>query len=131
MKVAIPNPQPCAPNDPEHRKRLSPPVDEASLEIAARIFRAMGDTPRLRTLAMLSQGEACVSEIAAATNEELSTISQRLRVLRSENLLVRRRQGKHILYSLADQHVAGLIFNALAHSTEKTPEPLTKGKNSR
>ena len=68
---------------------------------------------------MLSQGEACVSEIAAATNEELSTISQRLRILRSENLLTRRRQGKHILYSLADQHVAGLVFNALAHSTEK------------
>lgn len=93
-------------------------MDEAAIEMAARLFRAMGDPPRLRTLAMLAQGEACVSEIAAATNEELSTISQRLRVLRAENLLVRRRQGKHILYSLADQHVVGLIFNALAHATE-------------
>ncbi len=102
-----------------------PPVDDAAIEAASRIFRAMGDPPRLRTLAMLAQGEACVTEIAAATNEELSTISQRLRVLRSENLLERRRQGKHILYSLADQHVAGLIFNALAHSTEKKT---TKGK---
>lgn len=98
-----------------------PPVDEASIDVAARIFRAMGDPARLRTLAMLAQGEACVSEIAAATSEELSTISQRLRVLRSENLLARRRQGKHILYSLADQHVASLIFNALAHSTENMP----------
>lgn len=105
-----------------------PPVDEAALEAAARIFRAMGDPQRLRTLAMLSQGEACVSEIAAATSEELSTISQRLRVLRSENLLTRRRQGKHILYSLADQHVSGLIFNALAHSTEKAPSQAMKGK---
>ncbi len=110
----------CAPNDPAHRKRLSVPVDEAALDAASRIFRAMGDPPRLRTLAMLGQGEACVSEIAAVTGEELSTISQRLRVLRAENLLVRRRQGKHILYSLADQHVSGLIFNALAHATEKS-----------
>lgn len=125
MKTAINDTQVCAPNDPEHRKRLLPPVDEASLDIAARIFRAMGDPARLRTLAMLAQGEACVSEIAAATSEELSTISQRLRVLRAENLLARRRQGKHILYSLADQHVAGLIFNALAHSTESLP---AKGK---
>jgi DNA-binding transcriptional ArsR family regulator len=123
--------EPCEPNDPEHRRKLTLPVDEASIEAAARIFRAMGDPPRLRTLAMLSQGEACVSEIAAATNEELSTISQRLRVLRSENLLIRRRQGKHILYSLADQHVAGLVFNALAHSTEKAPEKIIKGKTSR
>ena len=112
--------KPCAPNDPEHRRRPLLPVEEAAIEAAARIFRAMGDTPRLRTLAMLSQGEACVSEIAAATHEELSTISQRLRILRSENLVTRRRQGKHILYSLADQHVAGLVFNALAHSTEKS-----------
>ncbi|MEJ1938254.1 metalloregulator ArsR/SmtB family transcription factor [Nostoc sp. NIES-2111] len=104
-------------------------MDEQSLESAARLFRAMGDTPRLRTLAMLSQGEACVSEIAALTGEELSTISQRLRVLRAENLLTRRRQGKHILYSLADQHVSGLIFNALAHATEKS-QPLRKAKKS-
>jgi ArsR family transcriptional regulator len=119
----------CAPNDPAHRKRLAPPVDEHSLDSAARLFRAMGDPPRLRTLAMLSQGEACVSEIAAQTGEELSTISQRLRVLRAENLLTRRRQGKHILYSLADQHVSGLIFNALAHATEKA-QPLRKAKKS-
>ncbi len=119
----------CAPNDPAHRKRLAPPVDEHALESAARLFRAMGDTPRLRTLAMLSQGEACVSEIAAMTGEELSTISQRLRVLRTENLLTRRRQGKHILYSLADQHVSGLIFNALAHATEKTT-PTRKAKKT-
>ena len=118
---------PCSPSDPEHRRKILLPVDEASIEAAARIFRAMGDPPRLRTLAMLSQGEACVSEIAAATQEELSTISQRLRVLRSENLLSRRRQGKHILYSLADQHVAGLVFNALAHSTEKAPSKGQKG----
>lgn len=128
MKEINTDTQPCLPNDPEHRRRLLPPVDDASIEVAARIFRAMGDPPRLRTLAMLAQGEACVSEIAAATNEELSTISQRLRVLRSENLLTRRRQGKHILYSLADQHVAGLIFNALAHSTETGPVRDTKGR---
>ncbi len=105
---------------------MAPPVDEAAIEMAARIFRAMGDPSRLRTLAMLAQGEACVSEIAAATKEELSTISQRLRVLRAENLLMRRRQGKHVLYSLADEHVAGLIFNALAHATEQR-QAKTKG----
>ncbi|MDX2268078.1 MAG: metalloregulator ArsR/SmtB family transcription factor [Bryobacter sp.] len=119
----------CSPHDPDHRKRLAPPVDERALESAARLFRAMGDGPRLRTLALLSQGEACVSEIAAFTGEEISTISQRLRVLRAENLLSRRRQGKHILYSLADQHVVGLIFNALAHATESNPTPkLRKAK---
>lgn len=51
----------------------------------------------------------------------MSTISQRLRVLRAENIVVRRRQGKHVLYSLVDRHVAELVLNALAHADE-TPE---------
>ena len=68
---------------------------------------------------VLAQGETCVTELAAAEQESLSTISQRLRVLRSENLIVRRRRGKHINYALADQHVMDLVFNALAHATER------------
>jgi DNA-binding transcriptional ArsR family regulator len=96
-----------------------PPVSDASLERAARLFRAIGDTPRIRLLAQLSQGEMCVTELAATEGESLSTISQRLRVLRAESLVVRRRRGKHINYALADQHVMDLVFNALAHATER------------
>jgi len=61
----------------------------------------------------------CVTELAASEGESMSTISQRLRVLRSENIIVRRRKGKHINYGLADQHVMDLVFNALAHATER------------
>ena len=59
-----------------------------------------------------------MTEVADAEGEELSTISQRLRVLRNEGLLSRRRKGKHIQYGLADQHVVDLVFNALAHASE-------------
>lgn len=110
----------CAPN--QHRTRaLAPSVSEHSMERAARIFRALGDPARLRLLAMLSQGEACVTEVAGAAGDELSTVSQRLRVLRAEGLVSRRREGKHILYGLADQHVVDLVFNALAHASEHRP----------
>ncbi len=95
-----------------------PSVNEAALDRAARLFKAIGDVPRLRLLAMLAHGEACVSELAAAGEEQLSTVSQRLRVLRAEDIVVRRRDGKHINYSLTDQHVVDLIFNALAHASE-------------
>lgn len=93
-------------------------VNEADLERASRIFRALGDPSRLRLLTVLGRGEACVTEVSAAEGEEISTISQRLRVLRNEGLVSRRRQGKHIVYGLADQHVADLIFNALEHASE-------------
>jgi ArsR family transcriptional regulator, lead/cadmium/zinc/bismuth-responsive transcriptional repressor len=100
-----------------------PTVDEAALERAARLFRAIGDSPRIRLLALLAQGEMCVTELAEAEGESLSTISQRLRVLRAESLVVRRRRGKHINYWLADQHVMDMVFNALAHATERRPAP--------
>jgi ArsR family transcriptional regulator len=83
----------------------------------------MGDAPRLRILELLTQNEMCVTEIVAAANDKFSTVSQRLRVLRTEGLVVRRRQGNHLIYALADRHVADLIQNALAHAVELDGTP--------
>ena len=88
----------------------------SALERAAAIFRALGDAARLRLLAQLAAGERCVSDLAAG--EGLSTVSQRLRLLRAEGLVQRRRQGKHIYYALSDAHVALLLTNALEHAAE-------------
>ncbi len=95
----------------------------ASLERAAQLFRAMADAPRLRLLDLLKARELCVTEIAAALNDKLSTVSQRLRVLRQEGLVIRRRDGNHLYYALADRHVADLILNALEHARELDAAP--------
>jgi ArsR family transcriptional regulator len=89
----------------------------------------MGDPPRLRILQMLSSREYCVTEIVEALAEKFSTVSQRLRLLRTEGLIARRRKGTHIYYALADRHVADLIHNALAHAAEleATPASLKEG----
>ena len=115
----------CSPDEHGADPLRNPLVDEVALERAARLFRAIGETSRLRLLSRLAQGEMCVTELAASENESLSTISQRLRVLRSENIIVRRRRGKHINYALADQHMMHLIFNALAHAGER-PVPASE-----
>lgn len=120
MPRSLPQPG-CDPQDHRSPTR-NPPVGPESLERAAAIFRALGDVPRLRLLALLSQGPSCVSELAAAEGGDLSTISQRLRILRAERLVKRQRDGKHINYSLADQHILDLVFNALAHASE-APAP--------
>ena len=108
----------CTPDEHGSGVVRRPLVDDAALERASRLFRAIGEPSRLRLLSRLAQGEMCVTELAASEQESLSTISQRLRVLRSENIILRRRRGKHINYALADQHVMELVFNALAHATE-------------
>jgi DNA-binding transcriptional ArsR family regulator len=109
----------CSPEEHVDQRPKRPFVDDVGLERASRLFRAIGEPARLRLLARLAQGEMCVTELATLEKESVSTISQRLRVLRSEDLIVRRRRGKHINYGLADQHVMDLMFNALAHATER------------
>src|ERR1700677_2873138 len=89
-----------------------------ALESAAQILRAMGDASRLRILDLLKRHEMCVTEIVAAVGEKFTTVSQRLKLLRSERLIIRRRDGNHIFYALADRHVVDLILNALAHANE-------------
>lgn len=79
------------------------------------MFAAVGEPGRLRILEFLLRGEQCVGDISQALGVVLPVLSQRLKVLYSHGVLTRRRAGRHIYYSLADDHVAALIHNALAH----------------
>lgn len=110
----------CSPADHEPLQggRFLPP-NTLALERAARLFRALGDEARLSLLQRISDREACVTEIASMTGEGVSTISQRLKLLRAEGLVKRRRDGKHLFYSLVDGHIFNLIQNALEHAEEK------------
>ena len=103
----------------EHRdgKKFAVP-DMTACRRAADIFRALGEPARLRLLALLMRGELCVTEIATALHDSLPAVSQRLKLLRTERIVVSRRAGKHIYYRLADLHVEQLIRNALAHASE-------------
>ena len=103
---------------------VDPATPSMALNRAALLFRAMGDAPRLRILEMLKHRELCVTEIVASAKEKFSTVSQRLRILRTEGLIVRRRDGNHLYYALADRHVADLIQNALAHALELESAPV-------
>jgi DNA-binding transcriptional ArsR family regulator len=120
--VARPKPaeetEECA-HDPHSRRVPAQVASPLVVERAAALFRALGDSARLSLLERLATGEYCVTELADATGEGLSTISQRLRTLRGERLLKRRRAGKHVYYTLADQHVADLIRSAIEHAAEQ------------
>jgi ArsR family transcriptional regulator len=103
----------------EHPPLAAPTLDPETLERAAAMFRAAGDPARLALLHMLSAGERCVSELSVALGEQMSTISQRLKLLRVARLVRRRREGKHIYYMLADNHIAALIQSAIKHAAER------------
>jgi len=87
-------------------------------ERAAGMLSAAGDPARLGLLERLADGELCVTEIAERTGDAMPTVSQRLRLLKREGLVVARRDGKHVFYTLADDHVRELLANVLRHAAE-------------
>ncbi len=100
----------------QHPPRPAEPPDVALLERTAELLRALADPLRLKLVLTLARGEACVSELLDSQDAGLSTVSQRLKLLRQVGLVSRRREGKHIYYQLADTHVRELVDNALAHA---------------
>jgi len=107
--------------DPPHCASALPPLDDspAALERATRLLRALGDEGRLRLLTRLATAPACVTDLAEAEGESLPTISQRIRVLRNERLVTRRRDGRHITYALDDDHVLAIVRAAIDHAAER------------
>lgn len=106
-------------------------ADPHALERAAAIFRGLGDPSRLRLMSMLRSGERCVTELAQQMGDSLPAVSQRLKLLKAERLVTARRDGKHVRYRLADDHVSELIENALAHAAEEesgTKEAPSQGR---
>ena len=95
-------------------------MSDEAFERAAGLFRAAGDVSRLKLLERLSDGEWCVTELAEAAGTGLSTVSQQLRLLRAERIVRRRREGKHIYYSLSDRHMSELVRSALEHAAEQS-----------
>ena len=81
--------------------------------VAARTLKLLSNEDRLLLLCQLSQGERCVSELETELDIRQPTLSQQLTVLRSEGAVLTRRQGKNIIYSVADPallEILGLLY---------------------
>jgi len=71
-------------------------------EELARVFQALGDKTRLSIMTLLTNGEMSVGAICKKLKLPQSTTSHHLRLLRLGGVVVNRRDGKKIFYSLAD-----------------------------
>lgn len=92
-------------------------IDEVILEDTVTIFTAMADTARLSILLVLHEnGECCVSGLATHLNDKPNTVSMRLKKLYDAGLVNKRRDAKHMFYSLKDQHVMVMLQNAIEHA---------------
>ena len=89
---------------------------EKGLELLGNIFKAMGDSSRLKILYILSKSSLCVCDIAQVLDMTQSLVSHHLRTLRNLNLVKFKKQGKQVIYSLDDDHVLDLLKEGLSHA---------------
>lgn len=76
---------------------------------AAALLRAMGHAGRLEILCLLQDEDMTMGEIARRLAMRGPAVSQQLAVLRGERLIIGRRNGRNIIYSVADQVTRGII----------------------
>lgn len=65
-----------------------------------------------------NENEMCVFDIAKILNMTQSAISHQLRVLKQNRLVKYRKEGKTVLYTLADEHVFTILSQGIEHVEE-------------
>lgn len=93
--------------------------DEEVFYDLADFFKVFGDSSRVKILFALEVGEMCVNDIAASLGMTQSAVSHQLRVLRQNDLVKFRKDGKVTYYSLDDNHVLTVLQQGYSHISHK------------
>ena len=86
---------------------------------ATQIYDALSDFTRFQILGALLLGEKSVTELQDLLSVSQSATSHQLRLLRDRGLVTAKRDGRRVIYSLADDHVITLISVGLAHAAHQ------------
>lgn len=87
-------------------------------QVKAEFFRTLGHPARIRVLELLGQREHAVSELLPEVGIEPTNLSQQLAVLRRAGLVVTRKEGSSVYYSLTSHEIAELLAVARVILTE-------------
>jgi ArsR family transcriptional regulator len=98
---------------------MANPPDGFSLDV---LFRALGDTTRLRLLNLIADREICVCYFVEILKMSQPKISRHLAYLRKAGIVAARREGKWMHYRLTiphDEVAARILREALRHLRER------------
>lgn len=90
-------------------------IDAESAKAIAATIQALATPSRLLILGRLREGACSVSALADAVGMEQSAVSHQLRMLRHLGLVAGERNGRSVIYTLFDTHVAALLDEAVYH----------------
>jgi ArsR family transcriptional regulator, zinc-responsive transcriptional repressor len=89
-----------------------------TLAEAGDLLRALAAPVRIAIVLQLLESERCVHDLVDALGVTQPLISQHLRVLKSAGVVQGERQGREVVYSLVDDHLAHIVVDAVAHVEE-------------
>ncbi|MBE6719426.1 MAG: winged helix-turn-helix transcriptional regulator [Ruminococcaceae bacterium] len=92
-------------------------IDEEIYDMAE-LFKMFSDPTRIKILLSLFENELNVTEIVEKIGATQTAVSHQLRALKQNHLVKCRRDGKKMIYSLADDHVETIINMAIEHIEE-------------
>jgi ArsR family transcriptional regulator len=78
-------------------------------KLKAEFFKTLGHPARIRILELLALGEHSVGQLQAEVGLESSHMSQQLAVLRRAGVVVARKEGNSVIYSMPSPDMAELM----------------------
>lgn len=85
------------------------PAKDSPADLAAKLFRGLGDPTRVRVLQLLLERERTVGELVEETGVLQGRLSSHLACLRWCGFVAGRREGRQVRYRLADDRIPRLL----------------------
>ncbi|MGF3112692.1 ArsR/SmtB family transcription factor [Facklamia sp. P9177] len=100
------------------KKAQEVPLNPEHFKILIKLFKALAEPSRAKILWYLLKTELCVCDLGHLIGMSKSATSHQLAYLFKLNLVKKRKEGRIVYYSIADDHVRILYHNALEHAAE-------------
>lgn len=95
--------------DGQRARRVRPDPEQEQTTIAAKFFRALGDTTRLRILERLLEQERNVKDLVELLGMSQSRISNHLSCLKWCGFVAAERRGNCVFYRITDERVKEIV----------------------
>jgi ArsR family transcriptional regulator len=89
-------------------------TDETAQRLAE-LFKVISDPTRLKIIGLLAHQEMCVGDLHLLLGMTQPAVSHQLRLLRHLQVVSSRKEGRHVFYTLSDNHIHTLFDQGLAH----------------
>ena len=90
-------------------------LDGVTATRTAELFGALADPTRVRITGLLAHAELCVGDLCLVLGMSQPAVSHHLRLLRALRIVSARKEGKHVFYSLLDDHIHQLVHHGIDH----------------